>query len=122
MGAHADRRPDRDPGPHRYHARGRPGEPPLVLGRQPGHLVRRIFHDRVIVGFAGSVADAFSLCDRFEEKMQMYGGSLSRAAVALAQDWRNDKVMRKLEAMMIVADHESLLIITGTENLTIEEV
>lgn len=76
--------------------------------------VRRIFHDRVIVGFAGSVADAFSLCDRFEEKMQMYGGSLSRAAVALAQDWRNDKVMRKLEAMMIVADHESLLIITGT--------
>ena len=59
--------------------------------------VRRIFHDRVVVGFAGSVADAFSLCERFEEKMQMYGGSLTRAAVALAQDWRNDKVMRKLE-------------------------
>lgn len=95
------------------------GDGQVTMGQQAvmkatAKKVRRIFHDRVIVGFAGSVADAFSLCDRFEEKMQMYGGSLSRAAVALAQDWRNDKVMRKLEAMMIVADHESLLIITGT--------
>lgn len=95
------------------------GDGQVTMGQQAimkasAKKVRRIFHDRVVVGFAGSVADAFSLCDRFEEKMQMYGGSLARAAVALAQDWRNDKVMRKLEAMMIVADTEQLLIISGT--------
>ncbi len=76
--------------------------------------VRRIYHDRVAVGFAGSVADAFSLCDRFESKLEMYGGSLTRAAVALAQDWRSDKVMRKLEAMLIAADKDTLLILSGT--------
>ena len=95
------------------------GDGQVTMGQQAvmkahAKKVRRLYHDRVVVGFAGSVADAFSLCDRFEEKMQMYGGSLARAAVALAQDWRNDKVMRKLEAMMIVADTEQLLIISGT--------
>ena len=76
--------------------------------------VRRIYHDRVIVGFAGTVADAFTLSDRFERKLEQYGGALMLSAVALAQDWRNDTVMRKLEAMLIVADPDELLIISGT--------
>ncbi len=76
--------------------------------------VRRIYHDKVIVGFAGTVADAFSLSDRFEQKLEQYGGALMRSAVALAQDWRNDTVMRKLEAMLIVADPSELLIVSGT--------
>ncbi len=76
--------------------------------------IRRLYHDQVVVGFAGSVADAFSLCERFEKKLEQYSGSLTRAAVALAQDWRNDKVMRKLEAMLIVANREELLIVSGT--------
>ena len=76
--------------------------------------VRRLYHDQVVVGFAGSVADAFSLCERFERKLEQYNGSLMRSAVALAQDWRSDKVMRKLEALLIVANKEELLIISGT--------
>lgn len=76
--------------------------------------VRRIYHDKVVVGFAGSVADAFSLCERFEQKLDQYGGSLPRAAVSLAQDWRSDKVMRKLEALLIVADGKDLLILSGS--------
>ncbi len=76
--------------------------------------VRRLYHDKVVVGFAGSVADAFTLCERFEQKLEQYGGSLARSAVALAQDWRNDKVMRKLEAMLLVANHDDLLIVSGT--------
>ena len=66
--------------------------------------VRRIYHDQVVVGFAGGVADAFTLCERFEAKLEQYSGSLERAAVELAQEWRSDKVMRKLEAMLIAAD------------------
>ena len=76
--------------------------------------VRRLYHDKVVVRFAGSVADAFTLCERFEQKLEQYGGSLARSAVALAQDWRNDKVMRKLEAMLLVANHDDLLIVSGT--------
>lgn len=76
--------------------------------------VRRLYHDKVVVGFAGSVADAFSLCERFEQKLDQYGGSLMRSAVSLAQEWRSDKVMRKLEALLIVANKEELLIISGT--------
>ena len=76
--------------------------------------IRRLYHDQVVVGFAGSVADAFSLCERFEKKLEQYGGSLTRAAVALAQDWRSDKAMRKLEAMLIVANASELLIVSGT--------
>ena len=78
------------------------------------HKVRRLYHDQVVVGFAGSVADAFSLCERFERKLEQYSGALMRAAVSLAQDWRNDKIMRKLEAMLIVANKEELLIVSGT--------
>lgn len=75
--------------------------------------VRRIFDGKVVLGFAGSVADAFSLCEKFEEMLQKYAGNLMRSAVELAQLWRSDKVMKKLEAMMIVADKESLLILSG---------
>ena len=76
--------------------------------------VRRIYNDTVVTGFAGSVADAFTLCERFEEKLTSCGGNLERAAVALAQDWRGDKAIRQLEAMMIVADKNALLIVSGT--------
>jgi len=76
--------------------------------------VRSICEGRAVMGFAGSVADAFSLSQKFEEKMQQFSFNLMRAAVELAQDWRSDKVMRKLEAMMIVADKEDMLIVSGT--------
>ena len=76
--------------------------------------VRRIYHDSVVTGFAGTVADAFSLLERFEAKLEKYSGSLRRAAVSLAQEWRTDKVMRQLNAMLIVADKEELLIVSGT--------
>lgn len=76
--------------------------------------VRRIYNNKVVVGFAGTVADAFSLCDRFEQKLEQFSGGLSRAAVALAQDWRSDKVMRQLQALLICADKDELLIISGT--------
>lgn len=76
--------------------------------------VRRICGGRAVMGFAGSVADAFSLSERFEEKMEQFGFNLMRAAVELAQEWRRDKAMRKLEAMMIVADQTDLLIVSGT--------
>ena len=76
--------------------------------------VRRIFNDRVVVGFAGTVADAFALCERLETKLTQYAGNLQRAAVELAMDWRSDKAMRKLEAMLICADKENLMLISGT--------
>ena len=76
--------------------------------------VRRLYHDKVIVGFAGAVADAFSLCERFETKLEKYSGSLKRAAVALAQEWRSDKALRQLQALLICADATDLLIVSGT--------
>lgn len=76
--------------------------------------VRRIYNNKVVIGFAGSVADAFSLSERFEAKLSMHGGSLKRAAVALAQEWRSDKALRKLEALLIAADENDTLIISGT--------
>ena len=68
--------------------------------------VRRIYNDSVVTGFAGSVADAFTLCERFEDKLTQCGGNLERAAVMLAQEWRGDKGLRQLEAMLIAADKE----------------
>lgn len=76
--------------------------------------VRRLYHDKVVVGFAGSVADAFTLCERFEAKLEQYSGGLRRAAVSLAQDWRSEKAMRQLQAMLIAADKDELLVISGT--------
>lgn len=75
--------------------------------------VRRIYNDNVIIGFAGSVADAFTLSGRFEEMLNKYSGNLTRSAVELAQLWRGDKVLRQLEAMMIVADETELLVVDG---------
>ncbi len=76
--------------------------------------VRRIFGGKVITGFAGTVADAFALCERLEEKLTQFAGNLQRAAVELALEWRQDKAMRKLEAMLICADKENLLLLSGT--------
>ena len=76
--------------------------------------VRRIYNDSVILGFAGAVSDAFTLCERFEGMLNKYSGNLLRSAVELAELWRNDKVGRQLNAMMIVADAATLLIVSGT--------
>ena len=76
--------------------------------------VRRLYNDRVLVGFAGSVADAFTLSEKFEAKLEEYAGNLPRAAVELAKEWRSDKILQKLEAMLIAMDQENLLMITGT--------
>lgn len=75
--------------------------------------VRRIYKDRVIAGFAGGTADAFTLFERFERKLEMHQGHLLRAAVELAKDWRTDKMLRRLEALLAVADSKTSLIITG---------
>lgn len=75
--------------------------------------VRRLFHDKVIAGFAGGTADAFTLFERFERKLEVHQGKLMRAAVELAKDWRTDKMLRRLEALLTVADTENSLIITG---------
>jgi len=75
--------------------------------------VRKIYNNEVLVGFAGSVADALTLTDKFERKLEQYGGNLKRAAVELARDWRTDKVLRKLEAMLIAIDKEYLLVVSG---------
>ncbi|KAB7733102.1 ATP-dependent protease subunit HslV [Rudanella paleaurantiibacter] len=76
--------------------------------------VRSLLGGKVLAGFAGSTADAFTLIERFEEKLNGYGGNLKRAAIELAKDWRTDRYLRKLEAMLIVASKEDLLIISGT--------
>ena len=76
--------------------------------------VRRLHNDKVVVGFAGSVADALTLCEKFEERLGQYAGNLSRAAVELAQDWRSDKALRRLEALLLATDGKELLLISGT--------
>lgn len=76
--------------------------------------VRKIYSDRVLAGFAGATADAFTLFEKFEAKLEQYHGNLTRAAVELAKDWRTDRVLRRLEALMIVADNERTFILSGT--------
>lgn len=76
--------------------------------------VRKLYHDKVIAGFAGATADAFTLLERFESMLERHSGQLKRAAVELAKDWRTDRMLRKLEAMLIVADHEYSLLVSGT--------
>ena len=88
------------------------GEKTIMKGT--ARKVRRLYNGNVVVGFAGSVADAFTLCEWFEEKLTQSSGSLKRAAVSLAKDWRGDKAMRQLEALLIAADQNELLIISGT--------
>lgn len=75
--------------------------------------VRKIYKNSVVTGFAGSVSDAFALTEKFEKKLEEHGGNLKRAAVALAQSWRQDRAMRNLEALMLAADKDSLLLISG---------
>lgn len=75
--------------------------------------VRRLYNDKIIAGFAGGTADAFTLFERFEAKLQLYQGHLTRSAVELAKDWRTDKILRRLEALLVIADKTSSLIISG---------
>ncbi|MBE0583736.1 MAG: ATP-dependent protease subunit HslV, partial [Desulfofustis sp.] len=76
--------------------------------------VRRLYHDQVITGFAGATADAFTLFDRLEQKLEQYHGNLMRSAVELAKDWRTDRMLRRLEAMLIAVDTDHSLLISGT--------
>ncbi|HZR82515.1 MAG TPA: ATP-dependent protease subunit HslV [Candidatus Binatia bacterium] len=76
--------------------------------------VRRLYREQVVVGFAGASADAFTLFERFEQKLEEFRGQLRRAAVELAKDWRTDRALRRLEAMLVAADTESLLVVSGT--------
>lgn len=85
-----------------------------VVMKHTAKKVRRLFHGKVLAGFAGSVADAFTLFEMFENRLEEYNGNLQRAAVELAKEWRSDKVLRKLEAMLIVANEEHMLLISGT--------
>ena len=85
-----------------------------VVMKNGARKVRRIYNDQVVIGFAGSVADAFALSEKFEAKLQQFAGNLPRAAVELAQDWRMDRAMRKLEAMLLAADKDNMLLISGT--------
>ena len=84
-----------------------------VVVKASARKVRRLYHDRILAGFAGGTADAFTLFERFEAKLEKHQGNLLRSAVELAKDWRTDRILRRLEAMLAVADRESSLIITG---------
>src|SRR6185436_2635394 len=79
--------------------------------------IRRLYHDRILAGFAGSAADSFALFARFESKLEQYRGQLERSAVELAKDWRSDRVLRRLEAMLVVLDKSSTFLLSGTGDL-----
>jgi len=85
-----------------------------IIVKASARKVRRLYHDRILAGFAGATADAFTLFERFEAKLEKHQGNLLRSAVELAKDWRTDRVLRRLEAMLAIADRESSLVITGT--------
>jgi ATP-dependent HslUV protease, peptidase subunit HslV len=85
-----------------------------IVVKASARKVRRLYHDRILAGFAGATADAFTLFERFEGKLEKHQGNLLRSAVELAKDWRTDRILRRLEAMLAIADRESSLIITGT--------
>ena len=84
-----------------------------VVAKSSARKVRRLYHDKILAGFAGGTADAFTLFERFEGKLEKHQGHLMRSAVELAKDWRTDRILRRLEAMLVVADPEATLIITG---------
>lgn len=95
------------------------GDGQVTLGNQvvmkhTAKKVRRLFDGKVVAGFAGSVADAFTLFEKFEANLHSYNGNLQRAAVELAKEWRGDKILRQLEAMLIVMDRDTLLLVSGT--------
>ncbi len=85
-----------------------------IVVKHSARKVRRLFQDRILAGFAGATADAFTLFERFEARLEKHQGNLMRSAVELAKEWRTDRVLRRLEAMLAVADRETALIITGT--------
>ncbi len=85
-----------------------------IVAKASARKVRRLYHDKILAGFAGGTADAFTLFERFEGKLEKHQGHLMRSAVELAKDWRTDRILRRLEAMLIVADPETTLIITGS--------
>ena len=94
------------------------GDGQVTLGntviKHQAHKVRRLYKNQVITGFAGSTADAFTLYDRLEQKLEQFNGNLMRASVELAKDWRMDKMLRRLEAMLIAVDKEYSLLLSGT--------
>lgn len=94
------------------------GDGQVTLGsmvtKHSARKVRRIYNDRIVVGFAGATADAMNLSERLEEKLERFNGNLTRAAVELAKDWRTDKYLRRLEAMMIAVDSRQIYLISGT--------
>jgi ATP-dependent HslUV protease subunit HslV len=94
------------------------GDGQVTLGniviKATARKVRRLYHDRILAGFAGATADAFTLFERFEAKLEKHQGNLLRSATELAKDWRTDRVLRRLEAMLAVADRDLSLMITGT--------
>jgi len=94
------------------------GDGQVTLGetimKHKANKIRSLYQDKVVVGFAGAAADAFNLFERLEAKLEKYNGNLTRAAVELAKDWRTDKILRRLEALLLAMDHEHTLIISGT--------
>ena len=84
-----------------------------IIIKGTARKIRRLYHDRILAGFAGATADAFTLQERFEGKLEKHQGNLMRAAVELTRDWRTDRILRRLEAMLIVADREHTLVLTG---------
>lgn len=97
------------------------GDGQVTLGntvmKHGARKVRRLYKDQIIAGFAGSTADAFTLFEKFEAKLEQYHGNLYRAAVELAKDWRTDRMLRRLEALLIVADREKILVLSGTGDI-----
>ncbi|MGA2990521.1 MAG: ATP-dependent protease subunit HslV [Candidatus Korobacteraceae bacterium] len=93
------------------------GDGQVTLGenviKHGARKIRRLYQDKILAGFAGSTADAFSLFSRFESKLEQYHGNLGRAAVELAKDWRTDKMLRQLQALLLVADHEQMYLLSG---------
>jgi ATP-dependent HslUV protease subunit HslV len=85
--------------------------------KQSARKIRRLYNERILAGFAGSAADSFSLFARFEAKLEQYRGNLERSAVELAKDWRNDRILRRLEAMLIVLDKSQTFLLSGTGDL-----
>jgi len=94
------------------------GDGQVTLGatvvKQRASKVRRLYNDKVLAGFAGSAADSFALYSRFESKLEAYRGNLERSVVELAKDWRTDRILRRLEAMLVVADQSSTFLLSGT--------
>jgi ATP-dependent HslUV protease, peptidase subunit HslV len=97
------------------------GDGQVTLGqtvvKQRARKIRRLYNDRILAGFAGSAADSFALFSRFESKLEQYRGNLERSAVELARDWRTDRILRRLEAMLVVLDRSSTFLLSGTGDL-----